>query len=132
MYLQTRHERAMVRLCALLWILKLEEDRSTKRRDFGRCEGGGAASSHHEGEGCSSRKRAEDSGEVPASASMEKIQKKAGWVRQESGSAGGGVTSVPSSVRGGGCHPTARRVARMEVGLSVCLFVCFSVRFSLL
>ena len=26
-FLQTRHERAMVRLCALLWILKLEEDK---------------------------------------------------------------------------------------------------------
>lgn len=30
MYFQSRHERAMVRLCALLWILKLEEDRSRR------------------------------------------------------------------------------------------------------
>nr|KAG5693058.1 hypothetical protein BaRGS_028818 [Batillaria attramentaria] len=32
MFLQGRHERAMIRLCALLWILKLEEDRMVKRQ----------------------------------------------------------------------------------------------------
>lgn len=35
MYLHSRHERAMVRLCALLWILKLEEDRSQRRSEAG-------------------------------------------------------------------------------------------------
>ncbi len=30
-YLQGRHERAMVRLCALLWILKLEEEKMAQQ-----------------------------------------------------------------------------------------------------
>lgn len=32
-FLQGRHERAMIRLCALLWILKLEEDRLLQGQD---------------------------------------------------------------------------------------------------
>ncbi|CAL1530302.1 unnamed protein product, partial [Lymnaea stagnalis] len=35
MYLQSRHERAMVRLCALLWILKLDEDRTQRHSEGG-------------------------------------------------------------------------------------------------
>ncbi|KAI8743606.1 peripheral plasma membrane protein CASK isoform X2, partial [Biomphalaria glabrata] len=35
MYLQSRHERAMVRLCALLWILKLDEDRAQRHSETG-------------------------------------------------------------------------------------------------
>lgn len=35
MYLHSRHERAMVRLCALLWLMKLQEDRSQRRLEDG-------------------------------------------------------------------------------------------------
>jgi hypothetical protein len=44
-FLQGRHERAMIRLCALLWILKLEEDRALHARTDGVCSCG--ASCHH-------------------------------------------------------------------------------------
>ncbi|KAL8558070.1 hypothetical protein ACOMHN_051144 [Nucella lapillus] len=36
-FLQGRHERAMIRLCALLWILKLEEDRVLHAQEKSAC-----------------------------------------------------------------------------------------------
>ena len=38
-YLHNRHDRSMIRLCALLWILKIQEDCYEKRRAQNRHQG---------------------------------------------------------------------------------------------
>jgi hypothetical protein len=37
-YLNSRHERSMIRLCALLWVLKIQEEQCTNRQMASRSE----------------------------------------------------------------------------------------------